>query len=180
MSKITTLLKINIKHYDEESVFIPDDYYNILYSLSDNKYFRKKSWYKSEEETFNEVLTTLEQDLYLVNKQFISLNIINSMSTSDADDEYELDSDIKHLIPLIWEDIKDSFYSFDRYGVLERTLLVAIDEHWSTSWEGESDCYYEYLGIIDYKSDITSLLTEKSRRNKKQRDIDLENSYNYY
>ena len=35
MSKITTLLKINIKHYDEESVFITDDY-NILYSLSDN------------------------------------------------------------------------------------------------------------------------------------------------
>ena len=172
---MNVLYKIKAIYLDKGSVFI-NDYNEIdsFYLPGENKTFNQNSWDKSSNKLFNETFKKLDDDIYFVEKPVVTLYILKSFSMTDNDyDDSEMGLYEMINVKMIWEDIKNDFKAFDRYGQSELIKTVIIKEHWSQCWEGDYDCNHEYVGILNTGIESKSLVTEKSYNRLEKRELEF-------
>jgi hypothetical protein len=170
-SSNTVIFKIRVTYFDEQSIMVGDAKGFKYYLPDENATFIKSSWSESNKTRFNSTFIELDEDVYLVNKKVALFDIINNISLmGGSDDENDYD-DFNYC--LIWQDIKSKIPNFDKKGKSELTFLVVVLEHWYQCWEGDWDCNYEYVGLVNNDLDPKLLLTNDSRESKIKRDIEF-------
>ena len=170
MGSNTVIWKIRVTYFDEQSIMIDNGQDFVYYIPEENTTFRKSSWYEKDKKTFNSTFTELDDDIYLVKKQVVQFDIINNISLTEVTDDEDNDYDSFNL-HLIWKDIEPNISKFGKDGKYESTFLIVVLEHWWQCWEGDWDCNYEYIGIVNNNIDPKLLITDNSRENKIKRDL---------
>jgi len=170
MSSIKLILKLQIRYYDEQSLFTDSDI-DLYYLPGEKKVFKDNSFYEEEKKRIKETFLELDEGNYLVLKPVVSFKVIDSLSlNSDSYDEYDYDDLPAHLI---FNDIVDDLGNFDNYGEKSLIFSIIMEEHWHQCWEGDWDCNSEYIGVInnDFKSE--NVITNKSKEKKKKRELEF-------
>lgn len=88
-------------------------------------------------------------------------------------------SEIISIVKL-WEEVKSEFGKFDRYGKSELVKNILIKEHWHQCWEGDWDCNYEYIGVIDVDFNTKNILTEKSIEQIKKQELEFKKQEQFF
>jgi hypothetical protein len=176
MSSTTVIWKIRVTYFDEQSIMVGDAKGFKYYLPNENTTFVKSNWCEKDKIRFNSTFIELDEDVYLVNKKVARFDIINNISLIGVDSDDESDYDDFNFY-LIWEDIKSEISNFDKMGKSELTFLVVVLEHWWQCWEGDWDCNYEYVGVVNNDLDPKLLLTNDAREGKIKRDIEFNRQF---
>jgi len=145
------IVKLNAFFYDEQSIFNHDEFDgDVYYYLPDeNIKFKDSKYNKQDIERFYKTFEKLDENNYLTLKPVVAFNITNLITLfNNEDSDFSL-SEINFKI--LYEDFKKipDFNKFGTNGVSFTTFCILIKEHWSQCWEGDYDCYMEYLGVIN-------------------------------
>lgn len=145
------IVKLNAFFYDEQSIFNHDEFDgNVYYYLPDEDIKFTESKYNTKDiERFYKTFEKLDENHYLTLKPVIVFNIVNLITFNNDDNDDFCLSEI--YFKSLYEDFKKipDFNKFSINGVSFTTFCILIKEHWSQCWEGDWDCYMEYLGIIN-------------------------------
>ncbi len=166
MPSIKLILKLELKYYDEQSLFTDSDV-DSYYLPIEEKSFKNCPFNKEGRILIKETFLELDKSNYLVLKPVVTFNIIDSLVLSD-DNEYEYD---ERDLPtkLIFNDIVDEFGNFDNYGEKSLVFSIIIEESWYQCWDGDWDSNSVYIGVVDNNFENKNIITNKSKENIKFR-----------
>jgi hypothetical protein len=169
-------IKIKASYYDSQSIMIENKNIFSYYIPETKKEFRSSFFNSKKKEFFEEVFTELDTEIYEVNIPVVAFEQISTMEISDDDDDID---DISIDMSLVWDDISTNEIKFNKKGIYNDTLIILIKEHWSQCYEGDWDCYQEYIGVLNNKIDYDSLITKKSSENRSERIKSEEKYFSY-
>lgn len=144
------IVKLNAFFYDEQSIFNDEFDGESYYYLPDEDIKFKDSKYNTKDiEMFYKTFQKLDENNYLTLKPVIVFNISNLITFNNDDNDDFCLSEI--YFKDLYEDFKKipNFNKFSANGVAFTTFCILIKENWSQCWEGDWDCYMEYIGIIN-------------------------------
>lgn len=162
MASITVIWKIRVTYFDEQSIMIDKGESFLYYIPEEDIKFKKSNWFEKDKKIFNSTFTELDDDIYLVEKKVARFDIINNMSLTNQDyDEDEYDD---FNLYLIWKDIEKDISKFGKNGTSELTFLIVMLEHYWQCFEGDWDCNYEYIGIVNTNIDPKLLINNENKK----------------